>query len=1823
MKTFLIAILLGILCLSSTAYSQRARRADSITTFFVTGLSGFDRYPDRGIEDSIGYIGQGTRFLNIDTGMHLNAEIRNLWDHPSYKPAPPNLVLGGMYEAKDDVLILEPLTLTAAFWDAGYVKFEFERHSQGNDSSEYPGFLDHSGLSGHGKNDSTVGTSPAFLLSSSRATPFKSLKVRTASDSAGIINDSIWLSSFIGGAGNTPLYCFRGGEQRKLLVRVRVKIDTSMPNNLSAPPILYILTITEDSAKHGKLVTHKDTVRIDSQFQHINADFDNIDYRFIRNDTTKFITFSFDWQKNVNATFDYMEVMTAHIEPTDSLEIIKPAGYPLNHADVAANSGEDFMADNPTNLIAVIDTLIKRYSPDANKHYINYIQVGDEFGSSQSLPFKRLVKLMRERSNGRVEIICFPFDSSFVGLKSEHLRCDECGFGTFIGHAMGIPDWNLMTFEGLRLGWVDTSKFADPKIVGLEGAAWLVGIPLPKRSATRDSATWIQWEDAHAPTGSSNDSGDMSRPTAFHYNKNRYMQKLQTCYVPTYLDNLRYGRRLNERNNTAFATLLYTGAGVDLADFTPPFLKYASCLREVTAPELKLASHISTSCGTSGIVYYTLINGSDSVGHSNGGFMNSNGDHSAMYQTFHMGTASASMWMGYKERYDTAKTLIPIIIKYGTTLLHSKCLGDWTASELPNASTTAKNLFPFVFNTLKTYDDSLHLDTLRKNNAITNALDTANRTFVHISIWVDTLAGKSDTMLYVTNMRTDDSYDTTEVATTIDRRLITLQFKREHIIIDMNDTLGGQLDNGKIWTPFVGRNATDSLKLFLLAGDGILIKLKDTLQGHMLPMRVAINYPKGGLDFNDHGRVKFNYPVPGVLDKSNPSKWSVPSTHLPYIVGIADTSTAKMWQDSLLYQTIHTSRPTQLWRHHSWDRSSSTLFQFQNTLAPSTVRPRQIATDSIAHNIIIGTELESIHQNYGKVRIYDPWFVNDTTLLNHNTSADTLARPLPFNPRTSPFLGGDSNHYGGIFLKQNLAHYDSIPMYALNAYKTIKAGTYISKDTIPYYTDWVFLQWATKDTVVDGDLKPWDSVTTIGGYVWLVNHNKSAPVVFGKDSAKYTARYKAHMASFSTSQDENGFEHNNQRKLFFLRVDTLNRNHYRIVYSSNGRIFTATGYKNGVSNAAILWDNEELVSDWDHDSFDAFEYPALAMHFSPYDSTAHIVYQAKIYGQNYILLTKQENGLPIYTADVTGDVSVGSTPAIPAISGTEGKYGSFDVIAWANDDGINVKAVGALGKAHEIWTDNNHSNPPLHFGNSTARNATIWIDTCSVCGNDSSVHKVTLAWQQDTVVTSRWAPTHDTVSDIFAVQFNVVYCKYNPGIKFFPLPGLDFKPKDVSLIVNHWSYDNRNPCISGARYATDTDLVRVAFETTEDTAGTKQGITVAHLRSGSTWKTTKFFRTSNPTTDKFTKPTIEVSRYHHPSGGAIVPVKNYYSLIYERQSLNSIQHWAMDSATQRVTSYIFENLNNPQLAVVKASIDSAVYRMAIAPGDTSDPRWLISGYTGLYKYAGTDSLWGYHSIMESDSTGALMVEHGYGELSVDNQSTKTELEIIERDDSETVDASHPAEYFTQSENFTLPASGTVTYYRWVKPTNDSIYQSMFDTTVFALDFFDTSGVFICRLDSATITDSVTRLRPATISIAINRDSSSYGYVKFIRLTNNLASDQSSWQPIIMTERLSGAGSSKRINHSLDFKSDDLAFTAQPNPSRGDVLIGFTLPQEANVKIDIFNLLGQELGSLVPTTMLGNGRHNYMWHPRDLPSGIYTFILHYGNFEYPLRVNYIK
>jgi hypothetical protein len=77
----------------------------------------------------------------------------------------------------------------------------------------------------------------------------------------------------------------------------------------------------------------------------------------------------------------------------------------------------------------------------------------------------------------------------------------------------------------------------------------------------------------------------------------------------------------------------------------------------------------------------------------------------------------------------------------------------------------------------------------------------------------------------------------------------------------------------------------------------------------------------------------------------------------------------------------------------------------------------------------------------------------------------------------------------------------------------------------------------------------------------------------------------------------------------------------------------------------------------------------------------------------------------------------------------------------------------------------------------------------------------------------------------------------------------------------------------------------------------------------------------------------------------------------------------------------------------------------------------------------------------------------------------------------------------------------------------------------------------------------------------------------------------------------------------------------PNPFNPTTKISFGLPAETEVKISIYNLLGQKINELF-NGRLGAGNHSVHWNGRDYsgrfaPSGIYFYSLQTG--ENPLMV----
>jgi hypothetical protein len=68
----------------------------------------------------------------------------------------------------------------------------------------------------------------------------------------------------------------------------------------------------------------------------------------------------------------------------------------------------------------------------------------------------------------------------------------------------------------------------------------------------------------------------------------------------------------------------------------------------------------------------------------------------------------------------------------------------------------------------------------------------------------------------------------------------------------------------------------------------------------------------------------------------------------------------------------------------------------------------------------------------------------------------------------------------------------------------------------------------------------------------------------------------------------------------------------------------------------------------------------------------------------------------------------------------------------------------------------------------------------------------------------------------------------------------------------------------------------------------------------------------------------------------------------------------------------------------------------------------------------------------------------------------------------------------------------------------------------------------------------------------------------------------------------------------------------PNPFNPSTNIDFTLPTASVVKLEIYNMIGQKVATLVDG-VLNAGQHTVTWDDSDAPSGIYLYRLEAGNF----------
>jgi len=83
----------------------------------------------------------------------------------------------------------------------------------------------------------------------------------------------------------------------------------------------------------------------------------------------------------------------------------------------------------------------------------------------------------------------------------------------------------------------------------------------------------------------------------------------------------------------------------------------------------------------------------------------------------------------------------------------------------------------------------------------------------------------------------------------------------------------------------------------------------------------------------------------------------------------------------------------------------------------------------------------------------------------------------------------------------------------------------------------------------------------------------------------------------------------------------------------------------------------------------------------------------------------------------------------------------------------------------------------------------------------------------------------------------------------------------------------------------------------------------------------------------------------------------------------------------------------------------------------------------------------------------------------------------------------------------------------------------------------------------------------------------------------------------------------------------------PNPFNSETIIKFRVPEKSHVKIDIYNVIGQHVVTLVDG-VYGSGEHTVKWDGKDkfnreLSSGIYFYMMRSNGYIFSRKMVYIK
>ena len=98
------------------------------------------------------------------------------------------------------------------------------------------------------------------------------------------------------------------------------------------------------------------------------------------------------------------------------------------------------------------------------------------------------------------------------------------------------------------------------------------------------------------------------------------------------------------------------------------------------------------------------------------------------------------------------------------------------------------------------------------------------------------------------------------------------------------------------------------------------------------------------------------------------------------------------------------------------------------------------------------------------------------------------------------------------------------------------------------------------------------------------------------------------------------------------------------------------------------------------------------------------------------------------------------------------------------------------------------------------------------------------------------------------------------------------------------------------------------------------------------------------------------------------------------------------------------------------------------------------------------------------------------------------------------------------------------------------------------------------------------------------------------------------------------------NQPFTFEDEkQLAFAVDqnaPNPFNPTTAISFTIPAAGNVTVDVYNVAGQKVDSLV-NGMMSAGRHSVVWDATGYSNGVYFYTVKSGDFSKTMKMTLLK